>query len=108
MAISYLSNINLNNNQLKSFSVDNLGSDPNQGNSVQGQLIYRTDTDVLKFNNGTAWVTLDGSLYSWTIDGDNSSPLSVPNSKVVNFKGSQGITTNVAANGAAMIGKVGY
>jgi len=102
MAISYLSNINLNNNQLKSFSVDNLGSDPTQGNSVQGQLIYRTDTDVLKFNNGTTWVTLDGSLYSWTVDGDNSNPLSVSNSKVVNFIGSQGITTNVAANGAAI------
>ena len=62
MAISYLSNINLNNNQLKSFAVDNItgSSDPVAGSSVAGRLIYRTSSNVLKFYNGTNWI---GSRY---------------------------------------------
>ena len=94
MAISYLSNINLNNNQLKAFSVDNLSADPAQGNSVEGQLIYRTDLDVLKFNNGTAWITLDGSLYNWVVKGDTGSQ-TVLSGNTVDLKGNQGIATTV-------------
>ena len=99
MAISYLSNINLNNNQLKAFSVDNLSADPIQGDSVEGQLIYRTDLDVLKFNNGTAWITLDGSLYNWVVKGDTGSQ-TVLSGNTVDLKGNQGIATTVTLNGA--------
>jgi hypothetical protein len=99
MAISYLSDITLNNNQLKAVSIDNLAADPAQGNSVEGQLIYRTDLDVLKFNNGTAWITLDGSLYNWVVKGDSGSQ-TVLSGNTVELKGNQGIVTAVSLNGA--------
>jgi len=101
MAISYLSNINLNNNQLKSFAVDNItgAADPGAGDSVQGRLIYRTSSNVLKFYNGTAWIALDGSIYSWTVKGDTGSQV-VASGSTVDFIGSQGISTAVTLDGA--------
>jgi len=59
MAIKYLSNIDLTNGQLKNFKVDNVTSDPSV--SGEGQLIYRTDTNVLKYYNGSAWQTVGTS-----------------------------------------------
>lgn len=103
MAISYLSNINLNNNQLKSFAVDNItgSSDPVAGSSVAGRLIYRTSSNVLKFYNGTNWIALDGSIYSWTAKGDTGSQ-SVASGVTVDFIGSQGISTAVTLDGAVV------
>ena len=58
MAIAYLTNINLNNNQVKSFKVDNQTSDPT-GLTGEGQLIYRTDTNELKYHIGSnTWETI--------------------------------------------------
>ena len=58
MAISYLTNIDLNNNQLKGFKVDNQTSDPT-GLAGEGQMIYRTDTNELKYHTGSnTWETI--------------------------------------------------
>ena len=58
MAIAYLTNIDLNNNQLKGFKVDNQTSDPT-GLAGEGQLIYRTDTNELKYHTGSnTWETI--------------------------------------------------
>ena len=59
MAIKYLSDINLTNGQLKNFKVDNVTSDPSV--TGEGQLIYRSDTNVLKYYNGTSWQTVGTS-----------------------------------------------
>ena len=53
MAISYLSNINLNNNELKSFIVDNLAAAPTVNVADQGNLIYNTALGALQYNTGT-------------------------------------------------------
>ena len=53
MAIKYLSNISLENGELQNFKVQNLGADPSV--SGKGQLIFRTDSNVLKYYDGTAW-----------------------------------------------------
>jgi hypothetical protein len=68
MAIKYLSNINLSNNQLTGFKVDNeTGSDPT-GLSGKGQLIYRTDTDQLKYHTGSdTWVVVGSGSGSGTV-----------------------------------------
>ena len=58
MAIAYLTNIDLNNNQLKGFKVDNQTSDPT-GLAGEGQMIYRTDTNELKYHTGSnTWETI--------------------------------------------------
>lgn len=78
MAISYLANIDLSNNQLKDFKVDNVTSDPT-GLSGEGQLIYRTDLDVLKYHTGSNnWVTVgtgsgSGSVTSVNVVTDGTS-----------------------------------
>jgi len=59
MAIKYLSDINLTNGQLKNFKVDNVTSDPSV--SGEGQLIYRTDTNNLKYYDGSTWQTVGTS-----------------------------------------------
>ena len=57
MAIAYLTNIDLNNNQLKDFKVDNQTSDPT-GLAGEGQMIYRTDTNQMKYHTGSnTWVS---------------------------------------------------
>ena len=62
MAIRYLSNINLTNGELQNFKVQNLTSDPSV--TGEGQLIYRSDTNVLKYYNGASWVTLGAAVGS--------------------------------------------
>ena len=66
MAISYLSNINLNNNELKSFIVDNLAAAPTVNVADQGNLIYNTALGALQYNTGTnTWVTISSGMVTW-------------------------------------------
>ncbi len=67
MAISYLSNIDLSNNQLKDFKVDNVTSDPT-GLAGEGQMIYRTDTNQMKYHTGSNnWVVFGTGSGSGTV-----------------------------------------
>ena len=56
MAIRYLSNLDLTNGELQNFKVQNLSLDPSV--TGEGQLIYRSDSNVLKFYDGSSWQTL--------------------------------------------------
>ena len=60
MAIRYLSNIDLTNGELQNFKVQNLAADPS-GPSGEGQMIYRTDTNVMKYYDGSSWQTFGTS-----------------------------------------------
>ena len=72
MAISYLSNINLNNNELKSFIVDNLAAAPTVNVADQGNLIYNTALGALQYNTGTnTWVTISSGMITWDLVGDS-------------------------------------
>ena len=67
MAVQFLNNIDLNNNQLQEFKVDNQTSDPT-GLAGEGQLIYRTDNNTLKYHTGSNnWVTLGTGTGSGTV-----------------------------------------
>ena len=50
-------NIDLNQGQLQSASFQVLTADPTSGN-FEGRMIYRSDTDVIKYYNGSAWQEL--------------------------------------------------
>ncbi len=77
MAIRYLSNIDLTNGELQNFKVQNLAADPS-GLSGEGQMIYRTDTNQMKYYDGSNWQTLNvtggditdvnGGLYITTVN----------------------------------------
>jgi hypothetical protein len=63
MAQKFLTNINLNKNQLVNGVIQNLGADPNT-DLVEGWIIYRTDLDVIKICDGTAWHVLIENVQS--------------------------------------------
>ena len=97
MAIAYLVNIDLNNNQLLDFKVYNRTSDET-GLSGAGQLIYRTDTNVLKYHTGSnTWVTVGTSNDSWILNGDSGTVQTINNDNTVLFSGGTYITTVVSA-----------
>ena len=70
MAINFLQNVSLNNTELQNFKVQNVTSDPSV--TGEGQLIYRSDANVLKFYNGSSWVTLDTNAGTVTSVGISS------------------------------------
>jgi hypothetical protein len=101
MAIKYLSNINLANNQLTNFKVDNVTSDPS-GLSGEGQLIYRTDTNELKYHTGSnSWSTLgtgsgSGTVTSITLGADSGSGTAITSAGTFTFTGGTNVTTSVS------------
>jgi len=78
MAIKYLSNIDLTNGQLKNFKVDNVTADPSV--TGEGQMIWRSDVNQMKFYDGSAWQTIGtsgGSVTSVGLSISNSGALAV-------------------------------
>jgi hypothetical protein len=61
MAIKHLHHLDLNLNQLKNTKLEIAGSDPSHVSTDEGRIIYNSGSNALKFNNGTEWITLDGS-----------------------------------------------
>jgi len=97
MAIAYLVPIDLNNNQLLDFKVYNRTSDET-GLSGSGQLIYRTDINVLKYHTGgNTWVTVGTSTDSWILNGDSGTAQTINNNNTVLITGGTYITTAVSA-----------
>jgi len=98
MAVKFLNDIDLSNNELQGFKVENLLSDP-QNLGGEGQLIYRTDLDVLRYHTGSNnWVTLASSAAnyaSWELRSDDGpgSAFDVVNGGIVTISGDTAITT---------------
>ena len=62
MALSYLTDINLNQNELQNSVVQNLGTAP--GSPVEGQIYYNSTggDKQLYFYNGSAWISVAGDI----------------------------------------------
>lgn len=63
MAVKFVTNLDINNNQLLNGRFEAVAADP-ATNLFEGRLIYRTDLDCVKYYNGTAWVVLVKSVSS--------------------------------------------
>lgn len=87
MAQKFLTNIDLNKNQLVNAVIQKLGADPSTG-LVEGWIIYRTDLDVLKICDGSAWHVLLTNVQS---SGTHASALTITESN-----GTITITPNLA------------
>lgn len=55
MAITYLTGINLNQNELNNAQIQNLGADPSTPTPVEGQIYFNTVSDKLRVYAGGAW-----------------------------------------------------
>ena len=58
MAIRFLDNLNLEENQLLNTSLQQVATDPT---GFTGQIIFNTTSNTFKYYDGSAWVELDGS-----------------------------------------------
>ena len=63
MAQKFLTNIDLNQNQLINATFEKLGTEPASGN-FEGRLIYDTATDTIKVYTGSAWKSLPHTIVS--------------------------------------------
>lgn len=93
----FLSNIDLNQNQLLNGVIHNVVADPASGE--EGQIIYRTDLDVIKYYDGSAWQLLNsGSVTSFTVAGDSGTTTIEDLDTLTIDTTSSGISTSVSGD----------
>lgn len=57
MAIKHLANLDLNLNEIKNVKIDVVISDPTT-DLAEGRIIYNSQTDLMKYYDGTQWVSM--------------------------------------------------
>lgn len=97
MAIPFLSNIDLNKNQLLNHTLHNATSNPSSPS--EGQIYYNTSTDKVLVYNGSAWVSIAGDIES--VDTTTASQLTVTNPTGPDV--SLAIVTGAVANGGTAL-----
>tara|TARA_R100001463_G_scaffold24232_2_gene57799 strand:+ start:243 stop:2009 length:1767 start_codon:yes stop_codon:yes gene_type:complete len=99
MAVKFLDNLDLANNQLLNARLENLASDPGSANA--GDIIYNTTSNVFKFYNGSSWVDPSAGTYtSWILSADSGTNAGITNGLEVGINGGTGLSTVMAAGGA--------
>ena len=94
--MNFLTTLNLNKNQIQNVVLHSLAADPT---GTEGQIIYRNDTNEIKFFDGSAWQSLDsGAISSFVVAADTGN-VSLTNGNTVTFAGnSAGIDTAVSGS----------
>ena len=95
MAVKFLDNLDLNDNQLLNARLENLASDPGSANA--GDVIFNTTSNVMKYYNGSGWISLtaDTNFTEWNIS-DGSSDSSVSSGETVTVAGGTGISSSLS------------
>lgn len=96
--MKFYSNINLNKNELQNAVVHIVNSPSEVINPVEGQIIYDSSSNLLKFYDGSAWAAFNTSYFS--VFGDSgSSTIEVGEVKdSLRFFGGKNITTEVSSS----------
>jgi hypothetical protein len=92
MSTKFVTNLDLNGNQILNGRLEAVAADPSTGN-FEGRLIYRTDLDCIKFYDGSAWKV---AVKSVTAAGDHDGALTISESG-----GAITITPNLASGSEA-------
>ena len=87
MAISYLSSIALNNNQLKTFKVDNVAFANIPAPTGVGQMLYDTTNNQLKYHNNVGWVAISSGMVTWLLKGDSGADQTIANGESASILG---------------------
>ena len=92
MAMKFVTNLDINQNQLLNVTFEKLATDPSSGN-FEGRLIYNTTTDTVKVYTGSAWKSLPHTL---SAGGSHTDALSISESN-----GTVTLTLNLADTDSA-------
>lgn len=101
MALNYFSSIALNNNELETFKVDNVSSDPTV--SGVGQMIYNTTTNQLKYHRNDGWQVITPGMVNWVLSADSGSSQTIVDGGLVDIAGGTAITTVASATNTVTI-----
>jgi len=101
MALNYFSSIALNNNELETFKVDNVSSDPTV--SGVGQMIYNTTTNQLKYHRNDGWQVITPGMVSWTLSADSGSNQTIVDGGLVDIAGGTALTSVASATNTVTI-----
>ena len=77
MAVQFLNDIDLNQNELIDAVIENQTSNANAGTGIDGQLYYNTTDAVLKVWTGTAWTSVGSDTYTLTGTGSTNGTAAV-------------------------------
>jgi len=97
MAIPFLSNIDLNKNQLLNHTLHNATSNPSSPS--EGQIYYNTSSDKVLVYNGSAWVSIAGDIES--VSSTTTNQLTVTNGTGPDV--SLAIVTGAVTNGGTAL-----
>jgi len=91
--VKFLANIDLNDNQLLNMKLQHLSSDPT---GVEGQLFYHSGSNVVKFYDGSNWISLSSATgdISGVTAGDGLTGGGSSGGVTLNVVGGTGITAN--------------
>ena len=104
MAINFLDNIQLNQNQILGARIENVTSDPGTANG--GDIIFNSTSNILKYYNGASpfqaagWISLTASASGytkWNLTADNRENTPITDGATVDIVGGKSITTKVTA-----------
>ena len=101
MAINYCSGIALNNNELETFKVDNVSSDPSV--TGVGQMIYNTTTNQLKYHRNDGWQVITPGMVNWVLSADSGSNQTIVNGGLVDIAGGTALTSVVSATNTVTV-----
>ena len=93
MATRFVTNLDLNQNQILNGRFETVASDPTTGN-FEGRLIYNSTDDTIKVYSGTAWKTMVSSI---SAAGTHTDAITINN----NADGTVSITLNLADTDSA-------
>ena len=101
MAINFLNDIDLNQNEAFHLVLENQANDTAAGTPVDGQMYYDTGTNAVKVGEGGAWVALAassgaGTVTSITLGADSGSGTAITTSGTFTFSGGTNVTTSVS------------
>ncbi len=105
MAINFLDNIQLNQNQILGARIENVTSDPSSANG--GDIIFNSTSKILKYYDGTSpfeaagWISLTADtqgMVNFSVTGDSSTAQTITNGGDILFQGGTGITTATSSS----------
>jgi len=99
MAINFLNDLDLNQNEAFGLVLENQANDTAAGTPVDGQMYYDTGTNAVKFGEAGAWVALGtsssaGTVTSISLTSDSGTTSAITSTGIFDIEGGTNVTTS--------------